>query len=494
MIKKYHNFIKKSTAAVLVFLFLFTPVLGFAKIPNDPEYSKQELVWKSINAPEAWEYSTGSPEVTVAVIDVGVDIANSDLKNNIWVNPFEIPDNGIDDDHNGYIDDVNGWNFIDKNNEVRPSVLIDWASYGVANHGTIVAGLIGAAGDNDFAGAGLNWKVKIMPIVAVDRMGSGNYTDIINAINYAVNNGADVINLSLTTYQDNNDFRLALYNAYRKGVVVVAAAGNSLQDLDSNPVYPACFDATTKENWIVGVGAMTVDKYSTTFSNYGKTCVDLYAPGENIYSTQRYAPRYNFPDEFNGPWRGTSFATPIVAGAAALIKSIRPDWSAKEVIAALLARTDLSDDQKKQAAGIALDVGDAAEFARKSLGDPIKKYNYYYSGNSIYRKLVNSNGNGSNEGEFVTKLKNGKIITASFYDFYGDYNPESIILYKINKYYYVKILSGKRQLIDFSIDSKSLKFAPNTINIKTTGNTYNILISNTTNTLSYTLTGNKIAN
>lgn len=489
MIKKYHNFLKKSTAAVLALAFLFAPILALAKVPNDPGYSKQEAIWKVINAPEAWEYSTGSSEVAVAVIDVGVDTANSDLKDNIWINPFEVPDNGIDDDHNGYVDDVNGWNFIDNNNTVRPSVLIDWASQGVANHGTLVAGLIGAAGNNDQLGTGLNWKVKIMPIVAVDRMGSGNYTDIINAINYAVNNGADVINLSLTTYQDNNEFRQALYNAYRKGVVVVAAAGNSLQDLNNNPVYPACFDSNTKENWILGVGAMTVDKYSTVFSNYGKACVDLYAPGEKIYSTQRYAPRYNFPDEFGGSWQGTSFATPIVAGAAALVKSIRPDWSAKEIIAALLARTDLTSEQKNKSAGIALDVGDAAEYARKSLGDPIKKYNYYYSGNSIYRKLVSGGAE-----EFVTKLKSGKVITIAFNDIYGDYNPESIILYKIDKFYYVKILTGKRQLIDFSLSSKDLKFVPNAVNVKTVGSTYNILVSNATNNLTYTLTGSKIAN
>ena len=451
---KYHNLVKKSTVLGVIFA-LFLPGVILAQVPTDPEYLKQKSMYDIIKVPDAWEYTTGSKDVIVAVIDVGVDIENPDLKDNIWVNKFEIPNNNKDDDNNGFIDDVNGWNFVKDNNSVRPSVDDDWLSNGVANHGTIVSGLIGAKANNDESGTGINWDVKIMPIVAIDVTGGGSYSQIVSAINYAVNNGANVINLSMTSDYDSKLLKDAVYNAYKKGVVVVAAGGNNLQDLSISPVYPICSDASSTKNWVLGVGAMTNTRYSTVFSNYGK-CIDLYAPGELIYSTERWAPLYNFPNKFGGPWQGTSFASPLVSGAAALVKAIRPDWTADKIIKALTIRTDLTEDQKKRASGIAVNVLDAVKYASDSLKiSPIYRTEYYIKGNEIYKQ---SSLGGNNK--YVTKIKNGQIISADFKNVYGDYNDEVAVLYKINGFYYVRILSDKKVLRDFSLNVKSLGFNP----------------------------------
>ena len=339
--------------AVLLYPNLFV----LAKVPNDPKYSSQESFYKQIGAPMAWDFITGTSSVVVAVIDVGVDILHDDLKENIWQNLKEIPNNWLDDDGNGFVDDMHGWNFVENNNDVGISVINDVDDSGAVSHGTILAGLIGAVGDNNFLGTGLNWHIKIMPLRAIDSSGGGTLGQVAKAINYAVHNGASIISISFVGDSKSFGLQESLFNARKYGVLVVAAAGNDRNDgtgddnLSKNKQYPICSDFEDSENWILGVTSVDKNDKLSDFANYG-ACVDISAPGEYIYSTQRYAPQYSgYSKNFDGPWFGSSFSAPLVVGGAALIKSVRPDWQAKDIIADLLATADDVDSLNPGYAG-----------------------------------------------------------------------------------------------------------------------------------------------
>jgi subtilisin family serine protease len=346
MIKSYIILPKKSIIRLLAGLFLFLLVLPVnAAEPNDPSYLKQKPVWDQINAPSAWDASAGSSDVVVAVIDIGVDIDHPDLKQNIWVNADEIAGNGIDDDGNGFIDDVNGWNFVEDNNNVRPPEKSGFGDAETVEHGTLIAGLIGAVGNNGINGSGANWKVKIMPVRTINNYGAGSYDDISEAIDYAAGNGASIISISFVGDSEEEVLKQALRRAYERGVLSVAAAGNSQMignagDLNIAPNYPVCFDSA-EDNWLIGVTSINDENRLSNFANYGR-CIDLVAPGEKIYSTELSLSRNNYTG-FGGPWDGTSFSVPFVAGAAALVKSIRPDWLAKDLMENLLATADEVD-------------------------------------------------------------------------------------------------------------------------------------------------------
>ena len=348
MFKSYPKSKQKSsfiTVFLAVAALLCPNVFVSAKVSTDPSYSLQAPFYNQINAPAAWEYTVGASSVVVAVIDTGVDILHDDLKENIWQNQKELPDNGIDDDGNGYVDDVRGWNFVENDNDVGISVISSADDSGAISHGTVLAGLIGAAGDNNFLGTGLNWHIKIMPLRAINSSGGGSLGDVAQAINYAVNNGADIISISFVGDRDTFNLQESLRFAHQRGVLVVAASGNNRNDgtgndnLSKNKQFPICSAFAGLEDWILGVTSVDQNDKLSDFTNYG-TCVDISAPGEYIYSTQKYAPQYGYLQNFNGPWFGSSFATPLVAGAAALIKSVRPEWKAKEIILDLLATAD----------------------------------------------------------------------------------------------------------------------------------------------------------
>lgn len=360
-----------ATAAILLHPSFFVS----AKIPNDPMYSLQEPFYNKINVSAAWDYATGTGSVIVAVIDTGADIWHEDLAENIWKNTKEIPDNGVDDDGNGYADDTHGWNFVENNNDVGISVINAKDDSGAVNHGTILAGLIGAAGNNNFLGTGLNWRVKIMPLRAIDSSGNGSLNTVAKAIDYAVKNGVDIISISFTGSATNFNLQESLRRARQKGVLVVAAAGNSRNDgtgnenLTKNKQYPICSDYGESENWILGVTSVDLNDRLSNFADYGN-CVDISAPGEYIYSTQRYAPKYGYDKNFDGIWFGSSFSAPLVAGTAALIKSARPEWGAKELAANLLASADDVDGSNPGYVGQMgygrLNVGRAIKLATES--------------------------------------------------------------------------------------------------------------------------------
>ena len=224
-----------------------------------------------IDAPEAWDVTTGSSDVIVAVVDSGVDISHPDLQANIWINPGEIPDNGVDDDGNGYIDDVSGWDFLD-NDKVPNDAM---------GHGTHVAGTVAAVGDNAIGVTGVSWTAQIMPLRFLDALGFGNTADAIDAIEYATAMGADVINNSW----GGSGYNQALKDAIdASDAVVVCAAGNTIsggRNNDAIPHYPSSFNSAH----IISVAASDQDDNLASFSNYGAVSVDVAAPGTNIYST-----------------------------------------------------------------------------------------------------------------------------------------------------------------------------------------------------------------
>jgi subtilisin family serine protease len=220
-----------------------------------------------IDANRAWDLETGGTDVLVAVVDSGVDVTHPDLSANIWNNPNEI-NNGIDDDGNGYIDDIHGWDFVENDNQP-----ID--SHG---HGTHVAGIIGAVGNNGMGSAGVCWRVSLMPLRFITASDYGTTADAIEAIEYADDNGADVINLSW----GGPDYSQALKDAIDAvDALVVCAVGNEGVNLDDVPLYPASYDSAN----LLSVAASDADDYPAWFTNYSDSLADVAAPGTLIYST-----------------------------------------------------------------------------------------------------------------------------------------------------------------------------------------------------------------
>ena len=323
---------------MVVFL---APLASYANTPEDTYYSD---LWylDTISAPSAWNVTVGSRETVIAVLDAGVDIDHPDLEGNLWSNPGEIANNGVDDDGNGFVDDINGWNFIEKNNNVNPNGSID-ADPEAASHGSLIAGLIGAVGDNSEGVTGINWNVSIMPVRMLDELGSGNSVDAREAIRYAVDNGADVINLSFSGNSPDPLLAQAIERAYNAGVVIVAALGNENTNTEFIPAYPACYGEGESADWVIGVASTSRMDQKSSFSNYGSDCVDISAPGEDIFGVSYYDPSEGFDDLYAGFWSGTSMAAPMVSGAAGLLLSAYPTLTPEDVSLALRLSVDPLD-------------------------------------------------------------------------------------------------------------------------------------------------------
>lgn len=337
------------TALWLYSSMAFTSLpVSAAALPNDPSFPDQWYL-PAIGAPAAWEKATGSKKIVVAVLDAGVEIIHPDLQGNIWTNPGEIVFNNKDDDGNGLVDDIHGWDFIGNQSNPGPDFNASSSASGF-HHGTIIAGLIGAVGNNGTAGAGVNWQVSIMPLKVLNETGEGDYVTVIKGIDYAIAKKADIINLSFISGLNdkfNEEFYRAVQRAYEAGIVIVTAAGNDADsliggDLDFNPRYPVCFDGPNGEPWwVIGVAAVDQNDQKTPFSDYGFKCVDITAPGANVAGALVFHPNQpDFGRVFGGNWSGTSLAAPLVAGAAALIKSLRPDFGPKEIYNVLIKSAD----------------------------------------------------------------------------------------------------------------------------------------------------------
>ena len=266
--------------------------------PDDPLLS-DEWGLSAIRAPEAWDVTTGSAQVTVAVVDTGIDATHPDLSPNLWTNPGESGGgreaNGLDDDGNGRIDDVHGWDFVDQDAQPQDG----------NGHGTHVSGTIAARGDDATGVAGVSWTAGMMALRVLGDNGSGYVSDILTAYAYAARNGARVVNASL----GGDSFSRAEHDAIAAApsTLFVVAAGNDGANNDATPAYPCDYDLAN----VVCVAASDRDDALASFSNYGAANVDLAAPGVDIAST--------WPGAGYALSRGTSMATPHVSGAAALL-------------------------------------------------------------------------------------------------------------------------------------------------------------------------------
>ncbi|MBA4116278.1 MAG: S8 family serine peptidase, partial [Rubrobacter sp.] len=278
-----------------------------------------------IDAPEAWNATTGDPGTVVAVIDEGVDINHPDLRNNIWVNPDEVPNNGVDDDGNGYIDDVNGYDFFNDDATVYDPDPVSGAG---DDHGTHVAGTIAAEGNNNLGVVGVNWRTRIMPLKFPGPNG-GSTSDAIKALDYAVAEGAKISNNSWGGGGSPQALLEAIKKADASGHLFVTAAGNGGadgigDDNDATPQYPSSYNSPN----IISVAATNNRDALASFSNYGFSSVDVAAPGVGILST--------VPNNAYASYSGTSMATPRVTGAAALLRSSNPTLDDAQLKARIL--------------------------------------------------------------------------------------------------------------------------------------------------------------
>lgn len=289
--------------------------------PNDPSFPDQ---WglgsaQGLSAQRAWDLTTGSRAVVVAVLDTGIDYTHPDLAENMWHNPGEVDGNGLDDDQNGYVDDVYGINSI--SGAASPGDPLD-DHY----HGTHVAGIIGAVGNNGVGVVGVNHAVSIMALKFMGASGSGSVSDAIRAIDYMVTMARDrginvrIVNNSWGGGGYSAPLENAIQRAKAAGIIFVAAAGNDSADNDSDPNYPAGYEV---EN-VVSVAAVSKTQDLASFSNFGASTVDIAAPGVEILST--------VPGRGYSTLSGTSMATPHVAGALALLFSHEPTLTYREAI------------------------------------------------------------------------------------------------------------------------------------------------------------------
>src|SRR3989339_506076 len=320
-----------------------------AIIPSDSYFNNQWYL-KKIKAPEAWNTVRESSGVVIAIIDTGVQIDHPDLRDNIWKNKKEIPDNGIDDDRNGFIDDVFGWDFVNNLADPRPKFKEGYTQDGII-HGTVVAGIAAASGNNASGITGVSWNTKIIPLKALNDKGEGDTKDIIKAIDYAILNGADIINFSFVGFGFSKSLETAIRRAYKAGVVMVAAAGNEENEekqgyfLDEVPMYPVCHDGNYRENMVIGVAATDALDQKAKFSGYGFKCIDISAPGVSIFSTSVYSPNQYFKempfDKYHdGYWSGTSMAVPMVSATISLVEALNPSLSIKEVVDIVINNSD----------------------------------------------------------------------------------------------------------------------------------------------------------
>lgn len=306
------------------------------RVPNDPLFSSlyglRNSSDRDIDADQAWDLTTGKKNIVIGVLDSGVDFTHPDLAANIWTNPGEIPGDRIDNDGNGFVDDVHGFDFV------------NWDSNPMDGHGhgTHVAGTIAAVGNNQTGVTGVAWNSSIMAIQILDSSGYGtSYANIISAINYVTMMRVDFgVNVRATNNSwGGGGYSQALRNAItvsgQADILFVAAAGNSNLNNDLAPFYPASYDSPN----IISVAAVDANGRFAAFSNFGASSVDIAAPGVDILST--------LPGNSYGYMSGTSMAAPYVTGTIALAASINPELGATDLKTIVQSTTDRLSDLRK---------------------------------------------------------------------------------------------------------------------------------------------------
>ncbi len=367
---------KKKILYFIIASFLFGAPLSAALVPNDFYYVNQWYLSK-IKADKAWEKISTSPDVIIAVIDSGIDIKHPDLVKNIWVNEREMDASGKDDDNNGFIDDKYGWDFVNNVPDPSPKFIEAWTESGIS-HGTLIAGIIAATGNNSQGISGVTWEAKIMALKAFNDRGEGRISDIVRAIDYAINNGAHIINLSFMNLDYSASLQEAIARAHRAGLIIVAAAGNELgggqgYNTREKPVYPACYDGKLiGENMVIGVAATDALDQKANFSAYGENCIDISAPGISFFGAITRGGNLNDSELiYDGYWSGTSMAAPLVSGALALIMQANPELSRQEVVSILFASSDdiskLNPGYPNQLGNGRLNLDRAIEMAKEKL-------------------------------------------------------------------------------------------------------------------------------
>lgn len=309
---------------------------GPGPVPNDPQFGQQWALAR-IGATNAWALTTGSTNVVVAVLDTGVRYDHEDLAGNMWRNPGEIPGNGLDDDANGYVDDVFGIDAVSADADPR-----DGAVNTLMFHGTACASIVGAVGHNRLGVAGLNWSVQLMALRVVAPSNHIASAWVVECFDYVLAMKSRGVNIRVTSNSYGIDdapsqaVREAIEALGHADILAVFAAGNARKDLDATPdVYPPCFRLP---NMINVAASDTLDNLPP-FSNYGATNVDLAAPGTNIVVAGGWGPgATNSYDPF---FTGTSASCPLVAGSAALLAAAHPFAAADQLKAALLQSVDV---------------------------------------------------------------------------------------------------------------------------------------------------------
>jgi len=300
--------------------------------PRDPRFVEQWALFNDgtrggtkgadISAPDAWSVTTGSDKVVVAVLDSGVDYTHSDLASNMWIRPSNIP--MYEDKDLGEIQDLHGYNALENSADPMDD----------NGHGTHCAGIIGAEGGNDIGIAGVNWKVQIMPLKFMNAGGYGTTKDAIEAINYVIDRkkagvNVRVISASWGSTMKSRGLEDVIRKAYDAGILFVAASGNATTNNDRTPHYPSSYNVPN----VISVAALDRNDQLATFSNYGPKSVAIAAPGVDILSTW-------LGDEYEEK-SGTSMATPVVSGVAALIAAESPKITVDDLRERILASVDL---------------------------------------------------------------------------------------------------------------------------------------------------------
>lgn len=303
-------------------------------IPDDLQFIRQwhlrntgeverSIEGEDVDALAGWDIFTGDPEFLIAIVDTGIDFFHPDLEGNLSVNKNEIEGNGIDDDENGFIDDFYGYDFI--NDDQDP--------FDDNGHGTHVAGIAGAIGNNGIGVTGIAWNIKMLPVKAFNSRGQGDTSVAIKAVEYAVSHNVKIINASWGSDSRSRILEQVLKSARADGILTIAAAGNDRTDKES---YPAAFES------VVSVGSLDLEGKKSDFSNFGST-VAISAPGTSIFSTK--------VNNTYGALSGTSMATPIVSGVAALIWGKHPEFSLQDVENILFSSVDEIDVDEELGVG-----------------------------------------------------------------------------------------------------------------------------------------------
>lgn len=389
-------------------------------IPNDALFTSGQLwglspincffcdprVTPSIDATQAWDITRGDDNIVAVVLDTGVDLQHEDLAANAWVNPGETAGNGVDDDGNTFVDDVNGWNFFDGTNQTFKDSNEDF-------HGTHVAGSIGAVGNNGKGVTGVAWNVKIMSLKFLGGpQGKGSTSNAVRGVNYAIamrNRGINVrvINASWGGGNNSQALRDAITAANDAGILFVCAAGNGGTNIDDDPEYPAAYSIDLPN--AVSVAAIDSNGSLASFSNTGHSSVSLAAPGVSIFST---LPHSDFaPNGTYGQLNGTSMSTPYVSGIAVLLWSHEPSLTPKQVKQRIIDTSEpLTSLVSKTARSGRASAFDALTNRIAPKQSPVVLGVQFTS-----KKVVTINGFGFEDGSAVIEV-NGTQLPSGGYD------------------------------------------------------------------------------